>query len=315
MHEVFVRYSRMAFFMINLQDLYKWCAVPVDELERREGLKIRLRIVPDSKTMGELMAGEFVAEITAANGEGRELRAIVPCGPSAWYAPFVRMVNEKRVSLKNLHVFHMDECLNWQGGLLAVNDPYNFKTQMLRHFYSGVDPLLAVPESHRHFLEPVNMEFIREEIWRAPVDITLGGWGQDGHIAYNQARRHPYSPITLEQLRNASVRIQENNYDTILALAHRTLGAAYQFVPPMSITLGVKECLSAKKVRVFSDTGAWKQTALRVALFSPPDAEYPLTLLQEHGDAIITATRETAAHPISEHPEWEFETGDGSLSR
>jgi len=26
--------------------------------------------------------------------------------------------------------------------------------------------------------------------------------------------------------------------------------------------------------------------------------------LQEHPDALITATIETASHPISEHPEW-----------
>lgn len=77
-------------------------------------------------------------------------------------------------------------------------------------------------------------------------------------------------------------------------------------MPPMSITLGIKECLSAKKVRVFSDTGAWKQTALRVALFSDVTPEYPMTLLQTHPDAVITATRETASHPISENPEWEF---------
>jgi glucosamine-6-phosphate deaminase len=102
------------------------------------------------------------------------------------------------------------------------------------------------------------------------------------------------------------MRIQENNLDTVLALAHRTFGAAYQFVPPMSVTLGVRECLSAKRVRVFSDTGAWKQTALRVALFSEPTPEYPMTLLQRHPDALITATLETARHPISEHPEWEL---------
>ena len=77
----------------------------------------------------------------------------------------------------------------------------------------------------------------------------------------------------------------------------------------MSVTLGVKECLSAKKVRVFSDTGAWKQTALRVALFSEPTPEYPLTLLQEHSDALITATVETAGHPIGEHPEWDLGLG------
>ncbi|HUW11309.1 MAG TPA: hypothetical protein VM537_16380, partial [Anaerolineae bacterium] len=63
---------------------------------------------------------------------------------------------------------------------------------------------------------------------------------------------------------------------------------------------------SARKVRLFSDTGAWKQTALRVALFSPPTVEYPITLLQEHPDALITATIDTARHPISEHPEWDL---------
>ena len=72
----------------------------------------------------------------------------------------------------------------------------------------------------------------------------------------------------------------------------------------MSVTLGMRECLSAGTVRVFSDTGAWKQTALRVALFGAPTTEYPMTLLQEHPDALITATVDTARHPISEHPEW-----------
>jgi glucosamine-6-phosphate deaminase len=112
--------------------------------------------------------------------------------------------------------------------------------------------------------------------------------------------------VTIDDVRNSGIRIQENNIDTILALAQRTFGTAYQFVPPMSVTLGVKECLSAKKVRVFSDTGAWKQTALRVALFGPLTAEYPLTLLQDHPDALITATVATASHPISQHPEWDL---------
>mgnify|MGYP002682739122 FL=1 len=74
----------------------------------------------------------------------------------------------------------------------------------------------------------------------------------------------------------------------------------------MSVTLGVSECLASAKVRLFSDTGAWKQTALRVALFGPVTPEYPFTLLQEHPDALLTATIDTARHPISEHPEWDF---------
>ena len=177
---------------------------------------------------------------------------------------------------------------------------------MERHFYDPVLPDLTVPAENRNWLNGNNMQEVKENIERAPVDITFGGWGQDGHVAYNQARRHPYSHVTLDDLRKSTVRIQENNLDTIIALAQRTFGSAYQFVPPMSVTLGIKECLSAGKVRLFSDTGAWKQTALRVALFGPLTAEYPVTLCQEHPDAMLTATINTARHPISENPDWEL---------
>jgi glucosamine-6-phosphate deaminase len=43
-----------------------------------------------------------------------------------------------------------------------------------------------------------------------------------------------------------------------------------------------------------------------VALFAEPNAEYPMTLFQRHPDAVITATQETARHPISENPDWEL---------
>ncbi|HTS68656.1 MAG TPA: hypothetical protein VMO17_06700 [Terriglobia bacterium] len=291
---------------VDPRDLYRWCKIPAEALLTHPDRRVRLRIVQDSEEMGRLMAQELVELVQANNNASRPTRAIVPCGPNCWYAPFTEMVNSGNVSLRNLFVFHMDECLDWQGRPLPAEHPYNFRTFMERHFYGGIRSELAVPDSQRFWLFPSTLERVREALAEAPVDITLGGWGQDGHVAYNQARRHPFSHITLDDVANSTIRIQENNLDTILALGQRTFGAAYQFVPPMSVTLGVRECLSAKRVRVFSDTGAWKQTALRVALFSEPTAEYPMTLLQRHPDAIITATRETARHPISEHPEWEL---------
>jgi glucosamine-6-phosphate deaminase len=291
---------------INLKELYQWCSIPTDHLVNHPALKIPFRLARDSSEMGELMAREFVDLIKEANAAHRPLRAIVPCGPKCWYAPFTRMVNSEAVSLRKLVVFHMDECLDWQGNLLAKNDPYNFRTFMEKYFYGGISPELRVPEEQRFFPAPAVIDTIKTKIAEASIDITLGGWGQDGHVAYNQSRRHPFSKISLEELRNSGLRIQENNWDTIIALAQRSFGTAYQFVPPMSITLGMKECLSAKKVRLFSDTGAWKQTALRVALFSSETVEYPMTLLQKHPDAMLTATYETASHPIAENPDWEF---------
>jgi len=292
--------------MIDQHVLYQWCKIPVEKLENHPELKTPFRLCKDSDEMGWIMARELVDEIESHNRLGEPTRAIIPCGPSCWYQPFTTLVNQERVSLKNLVVFHMDECLDWQGRELPRNHPYSFRGVMESVFYNPVDEELSVPEANRNWLKPDNLGEVAEKITQAPIDITYGGWGQDGHIAYNQARRHPYSGVSVADVRNSTIRIQENNQDTIIALAQRSFGMAYQFVPPMSVTLGVRECLSAKKVRLFSDTGAWKQTALRVALFSSVTAEYPITLLQEHPDALITATIETARHPISEHPEWDL---------
>jgi glucosamine-6-phosphate deaminase len=268
--------------------------------------RVPLRLVRDGEEMGRVMAGDFAALIERNNATGSSTRAIVPCGPKGWYAPFAEIVNERRISLRHLSVFHMDECLDWQCQTLPTKHPYNLRSFMEQYFYQPIDRGLAVPEPQRFWLLPSSIEQVRVALGSDPIDITLGGWGQDGHVAYNQARRHAYSRVSLEDVANSTIRIQENNLDTLLALAHRTFGAAYQFVPPMSITLGVRECLSAKLVRVYSDTGAWKQTALRVALFSDPTPEYPMTLLQNHPNALITATIETARHPISENPDWEL---------
>jgi glucosamine-6-phosphate deaminase len=290
---------------IDKKNLYQWCKIPYSELENSE-LRIPFRLCVDSAEMGRMMARELVDEIREHNQAGKVTRAIIPCGPSCWYGPFTDLVNCEKVSLRNLIVFHMDECLDWQGNELPLRHPYSFRGFMEKAFYGPIPEDLNVLPENRVWLNSRNIKAVSERIGEAPVDIAFGGWGQDGHVAYNQARRNLFSHLSVDDLRLSSIRVQENNPDTILALAQRTFGAAYQFVPPMSVTLGMKEILAAKKIRLFSDTGAWKQTALRVALFSPITVEYPITLLQEHPDTILTATIETASHPIADHPEWDL---------
>ena len=291
---------------MNKNRLYAWCSVPADSLLHHDDRKIPLRLCTDGFEMGELMARELVDEIQRGVTQKRKFRVIIPCGPRAWYEPFARIVNQENVSLSHVEVFHMDECLDWEGRLLPRSHPYSFRGFMQKQFYDPVGPELSVEVRNRHWLEPGTMSEIEELIAAEPIDLVYGGWGQDGHVAYNQARRNPFSEVSVDDVRNSTIRIQENNVDTIVALAQRELGGGYQFAPPMSITLGMRQILSAEKIRLFSDTGPWKQTALRVGLFSPVDPQYPITFLQEHKDALLTATRETADHPISRHPEWDF---------
>ncbi len=292
--------------MIDPKHIVEWCSYAPEELVDHDKTRTPFRMVKDSEEMGKLMAQDFIDVINENNAAGQVTRAIVPCGPSCWYVPFTEQVNAEQVNLNNLTVFHMDECLDWEGNPIPENHPLNFRTFMDKNFYGPIEDKLNVPLAQRFYPTGKNIDEILEAMDSAPVDICIGGWGQDGHIAYNQARRNPFSELSLEQLHNSRMRVQDNNVDTIITLGHRNFGAAYHLVPPMSVTVGVKDCLSAKKVRVYSDTGSWKQTALRVALFSDETVEYPLTLLQNHPDAIITATYDTARHPIAENPDWEF---------
>ncbi len=291
---------------VDKRDLLRWCRISADDLAGHPNARVPLRVCADAAEMGRLMARELADAIAAAAEAGTDFRVIVPCGPRVWYPLFAAIVNRERISLAHVAVFHMDETLDWEGRLLPRAHPYSFRGVMEEHFYAPIDAALRPPEARRHWLEPGNVGEIAALLADEPAHLAYGGWGQDGHVAYNQARRQPYSALSLEELRGSTARVQENNADTVWALAQRELGAAYQFVPPMSVTLGMREILGAARVRLFSDTGSWKQTALRVALFGEPTPEYPITLLQEHPDALLTATHETATHPIELHPEWDL---------
>jgi glucosamine-6-phosphate deaminase len=95
------------------------------------------------------MALELVEEVERDNEAGAETRAIVPCGPMAWYEPFAQLVRERRVSLRRLVVFHMDDCLDWQGWPLPTRHPMNFRATMERVSYAPIPDELKVPENQR----------------------------------------------------------------------------------------------------------------------------------------------------------------------
>jgi glucosamine-6-phosphate deaminase len=98
--------------VITPKELYAWCKVPYQELENHPQRKVPFRLRKDSDDMGQIMARELVDEIKAHNDRGEATRAITPCGPSCWYEPFMDLVNQEKVNLTNLVVFHMDECLD-----------------------------------------------------------------------------------------------------------------------------------------------------------------------------------------------------------
>jgi glucosamine-6-phosphate deaminase len=193
----------------------------------------------------------------------------------------------------------MDDCLDWQGRPLPLNHRFSYQGTMLQIFYAPINPELAIPEKQRHFPNVYDLDSISETIKEVGgVDTMYGGIGYRGHIAYNEPPRSPWYTVTADEFRNSKTRILNLNDDTLIAVSQRSVGGCSHAVPPMAITLGMKDLLSSHRIRLISDTGAWKQTVIRVLLFGPETIEYPVTLVHGHPDTLLIVDKATANPPL-----------------
>lgn len=285
--------------IIDPKELFAWCRIPAEELENHPDAKVKIKIVDTPDDVHRWAVRDMLSEVKANNSAGRPTRWILPCGPTKQYKYFIDQVNQERVSLRDVHVFHMDDFLDWETRPLPLDHPFSYKGWMLRNFYAPVDPELAIPDEQRHFPSIHDMDSVSRAIEAVGgVDTTYGGVGYRGHIAYNEPPHSPWYSVTAEQYRNSKTRILHLNDDTLIAVSQRTVGGLSHAVPPMAITMGMKDLLSAKRIRLMSDTGAWKRTVVRMLLFGPVTTEYAVTFVQEHLDAMIVIDRNTAVPPL-----------------
>jgi glucosamine-6-phosphate deaminase len=284
---------------IDVQALHGWCTIPTAELAARDDLRMKLEVLPDADAVHRRIADEMYAELSANVAAGRPTRWVIPCGPTGQYPYLIDRINADGLSLESLHVFHMDDFLDWQGRLVPPDHPFSMKGWMLRNFYGAIDADLNVPESQRHFPDPFDPDAHSAAIADVGgVDTVWGGIGYRGHVAFNEPPRSPWHTISVEEYRASKTRVVVLNDDTMVAMSQRAAGGCSHVVPPLGVTIGMADMLAARRIRLFSVTGAWKQTVVRVALFSPPTVEYPVTLVQEHDDVLLVVDEATAAPPL-----------------
>ena len=81
--------------------------------------------------------------------------------------------------------------------------------------------------------------------------------------------------------------------ETRVANAIGDLNGAIDAMPHQCVTIGMKEILSAKKIRlgVFRD---WHRAVVRQAAYGEVTAHFPVSLLQRHKDAMILVNANAA---------------------
>jgi glucosamine-6-phosphate deaminase len=276
------------------RQLAEWLAVPPEQLAARSSVPFLL--MESREALHRRFADDVYGELEAARGEAVSL--ILPLGPMGQYPILARKINDARLSLDQVTFFGMDEWLDWQGRPLPLEHPFSLEGAFQREFVALIEPGLRPRPENVIFPSVLELDRFAEEMARrGQIAATFGGVGFQGHFAFNEPPATRWTSVTVEQLRDSRTRIVPLAVDSIIAHAQRRVGGNTFAVPPLAVTLGMRELLSASRVRMYLDTGSWKQTILRILLFSEPDVDYPATLARDHPDLLVVADAETAACP------------------
>ena len=252
----------------------------------------RLTIVPDLDDLHAHFAQSLLVAVRSCNRAGRAPAFILPWGPVDQYPIVSRLLSERRISLRDSQLFFMDEYADEAGKALPPTHPLSFRGRVERWMGSIDRDLRPLPENVV-FPDETNADSIVRRIADAGgIEACFGGIGVHGHIAFNE----PQAGVAESGVRLVGL----NEFTRTINAIRAGVGGDLENFPRHAWTLGLRQCLSARRISLYcrSDCGLdWAKTVLRLALLGRPGDDYPVTWIRDHPAYEIVTDRATADPP------------------
>ena len=269
------------------EEVRKILALDTDELVKRA--KGKLVLFPTLDEVYDYLAEEMVKEFAKAAKGKKIVNFIMPVGPTQPYRLMAEKINYRQISLKNVRFFFMDEYVDDEKDeLIPKSNPLSFRFNRIR-------PDLMMPKEQIIFPTPKNIKDLPKMIKDlGGIEVCYGGIGIHGHVAFNEP-----GPGVAE----SNPRILEINEFTRTIDSTRHCGVAgnLENFPRRAITMGMKQCLEARKMLLMTrnETTAylWANTILRIAALGKPGDDYPVTHARYHKNLRIVSDYGTAQKP------------------
>lgn len=273
----------------------KYEDITVEQLGK--GSSIKLEVVNTDQDIYYHMALNMIKTIKQNNGKSKNTVFIVPVGPVGQYEKFAYLCNRENISLQNVYFINMDEYLDDNDRLLPKDHPLSFRGFMDKMCYDLINNDIIMPVENRIFPKPGHESEIQQMINElGGVDVAYGGVGINGHIAFNEPPE-PNDDISNEDFKDLSTRILELSRETRTINAVTAANGYIDFIPKRCITVGMKEILSAKKIRFYMNR-MWQRGIVRKLLHGDVTANVPASFLQQHDDAKLTIASYVAEQPL-----------------
>jgi len=207
-----------------------------------------LVIVEDIDSLHQHFAETIADEVKANNAKNRPTKLILPVGPVGQYPILAEMVNAQRISLKNCWFFMMDEHCDDNGIALSPNHPLSFRHAFSEQFARHVRRNLMVPAKQLIFPDHVNVQTLKDKIESVGgIDTCYGGVGIHGHVAYNEPETN---------VRDSDPRmVYLNDFTRTINAIRAQIGGNLEGHPRKGITLGMRQILGARRIRLYCRNG------------------------------------------------------------
>lgn len=261
-----------------------------DEVIARAG--VRLVVCDDVAALHTRFAAEIADEIRTRNSAGEPTRLILPVGPTGQYPILAETINREKLSLANCWFFFMDEYCDDAGAAVSADHPLSFRREAQRLLLDRLDDGRGLRTERVIFPDEKNIDALAGLIDEAGgIDTCYGGIGLHGHVAFNE----PEPGIKESGPR----RVRLNDFTVTINAVRAGVGGNLACFPREAYTLGMREVLGSRRLRLYCRCGCefdWANTVLRLALFGEPGDDYPATHVRGK-DYVITTDRQTLACP------------------
>ena len=238
-------------------------------------------------------ANSIASEIRNNNHKNVPTRLILPIGPTGQYPILAQIITNEHLSLKYTWIFFMDEYCDEAGKALTVDHPLSFKRIAEEKFLNLLGGEHSQVFKRTFFPDESNLNLLVERIAKiGGVDICYGGIGIHGHLAFNE----PEPGIADTSFR----KVRLNDFTITINSIRAQVGGNLENFPNEAFTIGMKQILNARKIRLYCRNGTpydWANTILRIALFGEPGDDYPVTHIRNHPDYKIITDINTLSTP------------------
>ncbi|MHA1974498.1 MAG: 6-phosphogluconolactonase [Candidatus Hodarchaeales archaeon] len=233
--------------------------------------KDKLIVCNDLKEMHEYFA-EDIATYLRKSSENEKMNIILPIGPTGQYPILAEIINKEKLDLTNVQLFFMDEYCNELGKALPEDHPLSFKRTFKEQFIKHLKNPSILDKTKIIFPDENNIKKLVKIV--KDIDVCFGGIGIHGHIAFNE----PETDVAFTNPR----KVRLNDFTITINCIRSNVGGNLENFPKEAFTLGMKQILNSKKVRLYCRSGCfdWAKTILRIALFCKPGDDYPVTHLR-----------------------------------